>query len=151
MIAIASILQPSGVRCGVNGVSKKRALETVASLASNQQGHLDADELFQRLVARERLGSTGLGHGIAIPHCRMGNCQHTTAVLLQLNTPIDFDAIDGQPVDLIFALIVPEEAHEDHLQTLASLAQFFSHPEHLQALREAQNSKALYETVTQQP
>ncbi len=148
MTPLDTIISPSRTLCGVEGVSKKRVLQHLATLIANDIPTLDADELFRRLIARERLGSTGLGHGIAIPHCRIDNCTGTIGTLLKLAEPIDFDAVDNEPVDLVFALIVPEESHEDHLQTLAALAERFTNPKVVRQLREAQSPEALYEAAT---
>ncbi len=147
MTQLDSIITPSRTECGFDGVSKKRVLQHLAQHIANDIPTLDADELFRRLIARERLGSTGLGHGIAIPHCRIENCTGTIGTLLKLAEPIDFDSVDGEPVDLIFALIVPEEAHDTHLQTLATLAERFSQPQYLNRLRQAKTDSDLYEAA----
>ena len=104
-----------------------------------------ADDIFERLLNRERLGSTGIGEGIAIPHCRLPACDKAFGVLLRLEQAIDYDAIDRQPVDLVFALLVPEEATDEHLQVLSMLARNFSEAEFRQALRNAPDSKQLYQ------
>ena len=142
---IQSFLAPRRTLCGVEGASKKRVLQTLAQQIANDLPTLDADDLFSRLVARERLGSTGLGHGIAIPHCRIENCTGTVGALLTLQHPIDFDAIDGEPVDIVFALLVPEEATDDHLQTLATLAGLFNEPSFRQRLRNCSSDEDLYQ------
>lgn len=147
MIPLDTIITSSRTLCGFEGVSKKRVLQHLASHIANDIPTLDADELFRRLIARERLGSTGLGHGIAIPHCRIDNCTGTIGTLLKLAEPIDFDAVDNEPVDLIFALIVPEEAHEDHLQTLATLAERFTNPDFVKRLRQAKTQEELYQAT----
>ncbi|MEJ2417231.1 MAG: PTS sugar transporter subunit IIA [Exilibacterium sp.] len=144
---IESILAQHRTQCGVQGGSKKRVLETLANLITNDLPTLDANELFRRLIARERLGSTGIGHGIALPHCRIENCTGTVGALLTLKTPIDYDAIDGEPVDVIFALVVPEEAHDEHLQTLAALAEKLSNPGYLKTLRHAKDDQTLYQSA----
>ncbi len=146
-IQLSSILTPSRVICGLDGISKKRALETVAKLIAEDIPVLDAEELFRRLMARERLGSTGIGNGIAIPHCRLENCTGTLGAFFKLNDRLDFDAIDDQPVDNIFALLVPEEADDSHLQTLAAIAKFFTNPELLSQIRQCQSSSQLYEIL----
>ena len=90
------------------GVSKKRLFETIARIISDDQPSLVYEEVFDQLIAREKLGSTGLGQGIAIPHCRVEHCPQPLGTLVTLEQPIDFDAPDDQPVDLLFALLVPE-------------------------------------------
>lgn len=149
-IQLSAILTPSRVVCGLEGVSKKRALETIARLIAEDLPVLDAEELFRRLMARERLGSTGIGGGIAIPHCRLENCSSTMGAFFKLSDKLDFDAIDDAPVDTIFALLVPEEADDSHLQTLAAIAQLFSNPELLAQIRQSDNSEALYQLLISQ-
>lgn len=144
---IHSLITPARTLCGVEGGSKKRALELLANTIAQDIPEIDADELFRRLIARERLGSTGIGQGIAIPHCRVEHCSGTVGALITLVDPIDFDAIDSQPVDILFAMLVPEDAHSEHLQTLAALAGALNNPEYRQRLRAAKTSEALYEAA----
>ncbi len=147
---VESFLSQHRTRCGVAANSKKRALQVISELIAEDQPTLSADEIFLSLTARERLGSTGVGSGVAIPHCRINNCANTVGALIQLQKPIDYEAIDGQPVDLLFALIVPEEAHDTHLHTLAAIAEQLNHPEYLRALRDASDSELLYKAATTQ-
>ena len=144
MQPLAQLLTLERTACQVPGLSKKRLFETLARIISEDQLSLSYDEVFSQLIARERLGSTGLGEGIAIPHCRIGNCSQPTGTLLTLSEPIDFDAPDNQPVDLVFALLVPQEADQQHLETLASLARLFSQPNFCEALRRADSADGLY-------
>ncbi|MEH6624855.1 MAG: PTS IIA-like nitrogen regulatory protein PtsN [Motiliproteus sp.] len=131
----------------VPGSSKKRIIENASQLIADTAESLDAEEIFAGLIGRERLGSTGLGEGVAIPHCRLDSCQETTGALVKLPEPIDFDAIDGNPVDLLFVLIVPTEATEAHLQTLAALAELFSQAEFREALRRSDDADSLYQAA----
>lgn len=147
---IDTILSPGRTLCKIEGVSKKRALEILANTIAEDLPEIDADDLFRRLIARERLGSTGIGHGIAIPHCRVSNCTQTLGALISLKDPIDFDAIDNEPVDLLFAMLVPEDADSEHLQTLASLASLLNKPEYCEGLRQADSDQALYEVAISQ-
>ncbi|NIB41857.1 PTS IIA-like nitrogen regulatory protein PtsN [Pseudomaricurvus alkylphenolicus] len=144
---VQSFLSQHRVSCGVEASSKKRALQALSQLIAADQPSLNPDDIFLNLIGREKLGSTGLGQGIAIPHCRIKNCAGTIAALIQLRTPVDFEAIDDQPVDILFALLVPEEAHDAHLQTLASLAERLNHPTYLEALRLAGSDSQLYEAA----
>ena len=146
---IASILSIDCVLFKESCNSKKRILENIASHLCDQHPSLDPGNVFGALIARERLGSTGIGHGTAIPHCRISGCTQTIGVLVTLENPIDFDAIDSEPVDIIFVLIVPEENNQDHLQTLAALAEIFSNSDRLQQIRQAANAQELYQTITQ--
>jgi PTS system nitrogen regulatory IIA component len=143
--AIDSILTPERTVKSARVSSKKKVLEYLGSFIADQIPESSADEIYERLLNRERMGSTGIGEGIAIPHCRLKQCNKTLGVLLQLEQPIDFDAIDKQPVDLIFALLVPEEATDEHLKTLSMLAQKLSQADYREALRNAADSQNLYQ------
>lgn len=145
MHAINEILTPARTICGAPGVSKKRLFETIAKIVSDDQPSLPYDDVLSKLIAREKLGSTGLGQGIAIPHCRVGKCAQPLGSLLTLKDPISFDAPDDKPVDLMFVLLVPEEAHQQHLDILATIAQLFSEAAFCQKLRDAKDDRALYD------
>lgn len=132
---------------GVPGGSKKRVLEYFSKFIAQQIPQLDAEEVFSRLIARERLGSTGIGQGVALPHCRISHCKEAVGTFIRLRDKIDFDAIDGQPVDLVFLLLVPEEANEVHLQTLALLAERFSDEELRKELRKTDQTEQLYQLI----
>ncbi len=149
MQPLAELLTPERTACQVPGVSKKRLFETLARLISDDQISLSYDEVLSQLIAREKLGSTGLGDGIAIPHCRIDNCSQPTGTLLTLAEPIDFDSPDNQPVDLVFALLVPAEAHQQHLETLAGLARLFSQSKFCDELRNAQGTQELFDLASQ--
>lgn len=144
---IQALLSPKRTLCNLEGGSKKRALELLANAIAEDVPGIDGEDLFRRLVARERLGSTGIGQGIAIPHCRAENCTSAIGALVTLTEPVDFDAIDSQPVDILFAMLVPEEARDEHLQTLAALAGTFSSEAFRQKLRSANSDLDLYEAA----
>ena len=148
---IESLISPGRTLCGIEGGSKKRALELLANTIAQDIPEIDADELFRRLIGRERLGSTGIGHGVAIPHCRVEHCKGTVGALITFADPIDFDAIDSQPVDILFAMLVPEDAHDEHLQTLHTLAGALNNPEYRQRLRKATSDEALYQAAISPP
>lgn len=133
---------------GVPGGSKKRVLEYFSKFIAQQIPALDSEEVFSKLIAREKLGSTGIGEGVALPHCRISHCKEAIGTFIRLKDKIDFDAIDGQPVDLIFLLLVPEDANEAHLQTLANLAESFAQDELRKALRKTDQPEKLYELLT---
>jgi PTS system nitrogen regulatory IIA component len=145
---LTDILTPGRTVCHAAGGSKKRLFETIARLISEDQPALPYPEIFSHLIARERLGSTGLGKGIAIPHCRINHCPRPLGSLLTLEEAIAFDAPDGQPVDLLFVLLVPEEAQQEHLDILAHVAGLFSQDAFCQALRQAGDADALYRAAT---
>lgn len=142
-----NILSEDRIACHVDAPSKKRALEQLSQLLSNDQQYLSPPDIFESLISRERLGSTGIGYGVAIPHGRIKNSDHITAAFIQLKSAVDFDAIDDNPVDLLFALIVPENSTEDHLQTLAALANMFSDSNFRDELREAGTPANMFKLI----
>ncbi len=144
---ITTLLSPDTVICQHTSSSKKRMLEDIAERMSEQFPNLSANTIFSALIARERLGSTGIGNGIAIPHCRIADCKETAAMLITLSKGIDFDAIDSQNVDIIFVLLVPENTNDNHLKTLASIAEKFSNDSVLQQVRNAKDSDALLQAI----
>ena len=148
-LKMSDILTPARAVTGQTVTSKKKLLELLGQRLAEQLDAPTAEEIFDRLLERERLGSTGFGDGIAIPHCRLPGCNSAMGLLVQLREPIDFDAVDRQPVDLIFTLVVPEQATEEHLQVLAMLAERFQQPNYRQSLRQAENNTALFEAATQ--
>ena len=131
------------VRCAQDISSKKRLLEALAGLLATGHPRLDPDLVFERLLERERLGSTGLGHGIALPHARVKEVGEALGAFVSTARGVDYDAVDGEPVDLAFALLVPESATEEHLQLLAQLAGLFSDPEIRARLRESATPAAI--------
>jgi len=125
MNLISKLLQPESVLLDLDVVSKKRVFEQVGIIFENHR-HIARAQVYDSLFAREKLGSTGLGHGIAIPHGRLKNGRETLAAFVRTKDPVPFDAPDGNPVRLIFVVLVPEHATETHLQILSELAQMFS-------------------------
>jgi PTS system nitrogen regulatory IIA component len=128
---------------GLELTSKKRLLEALASLLASGHASLNADAVFERLLERERLGSTGLGHGIALPHARVKEVKDAMGAFVTTVKGIDYDAADGEPVDLAFALLVPESATEEHLQLLAQLASLFCDARVRKRLRDAESTDAI--------
>lgn len=147
MIRLEHILTPARSQVNVPGSSKKRVLEYIAHLIASDLPDIDEDVLFESLVAREKLGSTGFGNGIAIPHCRLIGCKTPISAVIHLATAVDFDAIDGEPVDLLFVLLVPEEATDEHLELLRQIASIFEQDDVRERLRTAPDSTALYQAV----
>lgn len=146
-MSISSLLNSTNVFCKTDCPSRKRALQFAArSIAENDpdQDGLIADEVFDGLLERERLGSTGLGFGIAIPHCRMA-CQSIHATFVSLAAPVDYEAADDQGVDLLFVLVVPQNETHAHLELLAELAGVFNLAENRTALRQCQDTESLLE------
>ncbi len=148
MQPLDDILTPARTVCHVPGSSKKKLFETLAGIISDDQPSLPRDEVFSHLIAREKLGSTGLGRGIAIPHCRADNCTQPLGALVTLAEPIDFDAPDDEPVDLLFVLLVPTEADQQHLDILAGIARLFNQEDFCARLRAAADSVELFAIAT---
>ena len=145
---ISELISAERIRCNVKVSSKKSVLEELAKLIANTDPSLTYTEIFSCLVGREKLGSTGIGEGVAIPHCRYSDCKVTTGAFLQLKEPVDFDAIDQQPVDLVFALLVPENSTDEHLQVLSNLAELFSDNSLLERLRVESDPEEIYKILT---
>ncbi|MGC9552589.1 PTS IIA-like nitrogen regulatory protein PtsN, partial [Vibrio metoecus] len=128
---------------------KKRALEIISEVAALHTGQ-NATELFECMLSREKMGSTGIGNGIAIPHARMSDSEKAVAVLLQCEEPIEFDSIDNRPVDLLFALLVPEDQCKEHLKTLACMAERLNDKQILKQLRNAESDQELFNIMVNQ-
>ncbi|PSF05967.1 PTS IIA-like nitrogen-regulatory protein PtsN [Marinobacter fuscus] len=143
-LTIDKILAPELTLCRVPASSKKRVLEFIAERIHYQDETLNDTDIFNNLVARERLGSTGIGEGIAIPHCRLEGLDRVIGVMMTLEQPVDFDAIDNQPVDLVFALIVPKEATSEHLELLSQLAERFNDSAFCERLRQCEDPSGLF-------
>jgi PTS system nitrogen regulatory IIA component len=143
-----AILAADRVASGVAVTSKKKSLEELSKLLAKGSGALSATDIFNGLTAREKLGSTGLGHGVAIPHGRMPGVTGSVGAFLRLKHPVDYDAHDGQPVDLVFGLVVPVAATEEHLKHLAAIAEKFSDEEFCKKMRAADSDKALHALLT---
>ena len=145
---ISEILTSDRILCNVELSSKKAVLETLSGLIAGASSGLTGQAVFNSLLSRERLGGTGLGNGIALPHGRLKNGLSTIAAFIKLKRGVDYDAVDHQPVDLIFALLVPEQSTEEHLQVLAQLAEMFNKPEFLARLRKEESSEAIHNLLT---
>jgi PTS system nitrogen regulatory IIA component len=147
MSLISSLLSPTSVVAALDASSKKRVFEEAGLLFETQLG-LARDLVFDKLFIRERLGSTGLGQGVAIPHSRITGLTEAAGAFIRLATPIPFDAADGRPVNLVFVLLVPAEANDTHLQLLSELARMFSDRAFREQLFAAPDAEALYALLT---
>ncbi|MFA0269416.1 PTS IIA-like nitrogen regulatory protein PtsN [Vibrio cyclitrophicus] len=147
---LSEVLSLDCTKSAVQCTSKKRALELISQIAAESCGQ-DSTELFECMLSREKMGSTGIGNGIAIPHARMNVSDKAIAVLLQCQDPIEFDAIDNRPVDLLFALLVPSEQCKEHLKTLSCMAERLNDKQTLKQLRNAQSDQELYDIMIQVP
>jgi len=141
---LIDLLAPSRVLAGASVTSKKRLLELLATLLAEGRGADGERAIFDSLCAREKLGSTALGRGVAIPHGRNASLTGAVGAFVRLSEPIDFGAPDGEPVDLLFALGVPEHFTNQHLLLLSQLAELFSDTEFTLRLRNAPDSASLY-------
>ena len=151
MSLVAKLLSPSHVVVDLQASSKKRLFEQAGLLFENLDG-IAKNVVFDSLFAREKLGSTGLGQGVAIPHGRIKGLREALGAFVRLGQPVPFDAPDGNPVTLVFVLLVPEKATEKHLQILSELAQMFSDKALREAMSLAPDAAALHELIaTWQP
>jgi nitrogen PTS system EIIA component len=147
MVDLSRILDPSSTRNDADAPSRKRALEFASDLLAANHPELSARALFDGLMNRERLGSTALGEGVAIPHCRI-ECPRILSAFIKLAQPVAYDAPDGDPVDLLFVLVVPPGEQTAHLEVLAMLARILGDPANRQRLRSLRSDDALYAELT---
>lgn len=120
-MAIADVIAPEGVFTGLSAQSKKQALEVLAEKAASLTG-IDQRKIFDGLLQREKLGTTGVGHGVAIPHARIDELDDLTGIFAKFDKPVEFDAVDDEPVDLVCVLLAPESAGAAHLKALAKIS-----------------------------
>ena len=147
MINISDLVTLERVAHDARASSKKRALELLSRLITSSQAGVSEKEVFESLVARERLGATGLGRGVAIPHGRLKNLSRPIGAFMHLSQGVDYDAGDKQPVDLLFALLVPEKSTEEHLQILSTLAQMFSDKPFREQLRGTDSNSNVHDLL----
>ena len=143
-----NILYPATTVSGAQVDSKKGVLELISKLIAQHLGNISYEEILDCLATREKLGSTSIGHGVALPHGRSKLITAPIGALIRTNKKIDFDAIDNQSIDLFFGLLVPEEEEKHHLEIIAALANKFSHEDFRAKLRRAKNNKELYQLAT---
>ncbi len=146
---LATLLTLERVCCQADISSKKRALHELSELLAMPHPNLRVEEVFDSLLSRERLGTTGLGKGVAIPHGRLAGINTASAALITLKNGIDYDAPDGQSVDVLFALMVPEESTDEHLGILAHLAEMMTDKHFMEQLRKQKNCPSLHALVSQ--
>ncbi len=135
-MTISTLLSPERIFINTDITSKKRLLEFIAEQVADQY-QLTQSQLYNNLLTRERLGSTGLGKGFAVPHARLPDLDTAIGLFIKLDKPINFEAPDNQPVDLVFTIIMPDHATDQHLQTLSALAKVFSQAPVCEAIRNA--------------
>ena len=145
---IANLLDRRALTPKASAASKRQALSLVAETAARRFG-LDASEILDALLAREQQGSTGVGSGVAVPHARVPGLDRMRAVFVGLETPVDFDSVDGQPVDLLFALLAPDDAGPEQLQTFARVARLLRQSKLRLQLRQARTPDAIFALLAQ--
>ncbi len=145
---IGDVITREAVIPSLKSKTKKQALHDLSLKAAELTG-VSARDIFEALLQRERLGSTGVGRGIAIPHCRLPSIQRIVGLCARLAEPIDFEAPDGEPVDLIFLLLAPEHAGADHLKALARISRLMREPAIVDKLRRSSDRAALYSILTE--
>ena len=146
-MAIKDLVTPERVLCNVSARSKKHVLEIISELLAGGDIELTQTEIFDCLVQRERLGSTSLGQGAAVPHGRLEALPSIRGVFLRLAEPLDFDASDGLPVDLVFGMLVPSDCGDTYLDDLSGATEMLSSPDTRILLRKAASSRALYDLL----
>lgn len=147
MSPLEELFKPERVTTRNSVSSKKRALELISELMVAGEADLTQGEVLASLIERERLGSTGLGHGVAIPHGRMKSLDHAVCAFLRLGDGVDYDAVDGQPVDMICGLLVPEQSTGEHLNILATLAEMFSDIEFCKQVHAARSGAEIHQLL----
>ena len=146
---LTDLVEPADVLVPMRANSKKQLLHDLADAAARTTG-LSGRQIFDTLLQRERLGSTGVGNGIAIPHGKLQGLTKIVGLFARLEKPIDFEALDDQPVDIVFLLLAPESAGADHLKALARVARLLRETETVNRIREASDPAAVYALLTEQ-
>lgn len=146
---IGDLLDRNAIALRVSANSKRQVLAVIAEIAARSFG-LDAGDVLDALVEREQAGSTGVGHGVAAPHARLEGLERLRGVFVRLENPVDFESVDDQPVDLIFALFAPPDASGDHLRALARVSRILRQAELRQQLRKARSADAIHALLVQE-
>jgi len=147
---LSDLLVPKAVFPSLRANNKKQAIQELSAKAAELIGR-DEREIFETLLQRERLGSTGVGNGVAIPHCKLPKLDKLVGLFARLTKPIDFEALDGEPVDLVFLLLAPEAAGADHLKALARIARLLRDDQIARKLRAARDADTVYAMLTAPP
>lgn len=147
MLIAALLVNADNISHQDNAASKKRVLENLSHMLASNTPAANAEKIFQVLLERERLGSTGLGRGVAIPHARVPGLPHTIGAMMTLKKPVEYEASDGQPIDIVFGLLVPDESTDHHLQHLSRLVTLFRDAEICEKIRNAPDADAIFELL----
>lgn len=145
---IKDILHPDCTLCAVQGTSKKRVLELISQIANQYLMDIDQATILSSLTSREKMGSTGIGNGIALPHGRLEDLENVMAIVVTSEKPINYDAIDNAPVDIFFAVLVPENKASEHLGTLSAIATKLNNKETLDRMRKSTTDRELFEAIS---
>ncbi|MCZ6475177.1 MAG: PTS sugar transporter subunit IIA [Gammaproteobacteria bacterium] len=146
---VAKLLKPDSVHCGLSARSKKHALELLSQALAASSEAANAEEILEGLIQRERLGCTGLGRSVAMPHTRLSGLDQSVGAFLRLDDAVDFDSVDGAPVDLLFGLLVPEDCDDDQIREVRELIERLGDSALQQQLHQAQEPAQLYELLTE--
>lgn len=144
---LEQIIKPDSVLCNAQARSKKHCLEILSELLVRSVPDVASEDIFEKLIERERLGCTSLDQGVAFPHCRVEGIDTNIAALIKLSEPVDFDSLDGEPVDLIFGMMVPQEINESHQANVCSIAELLGDRELRRKMRDAVSSNDLYDSL----
>jgi len=147
MIIAALLINADNISCHNSASSKKRILENISHMLAKNTKAATADQIFQALLERERLGSTGLGKGVAIPHARIPGLTHTIAAMMTIESPVNYESADKQAVDIAFGLLVPENDGDHHLKHLSQIVTLFRDQDTCQKIRDAQDSEQIFELL----
>lgn len=148
MVRVSELAGPEAIIPNLKVTSKKQALQELSAFAAKLTG-MDEREIFDVLLQRERLGTTGVGSGVAIPHGKMPGLAKIYGIFARLDKPVDFDSLDEQPVDLLFVLLVPEGAGADHLKALARISRMLRNQDVCEKLRGSDNADAIYALLSE--
>jgi PTS system nitrogen regulatory IIA component len=146
-MSLQEIIKSDGVLCNASARSKKHCLEILSELLIRNLPDIASNDIFECLISRERLGCTGLERGAAFPHCRVKGIDESVAVLIKLSEPVDFDAPDGEPVDLVFGMMLPDEVDDGHRASINLVTKVLADEGLRARLREMNSSKDLYEAL----
>lgn len=149
-MALSDLIPGNGVSVELGASSRKQVLQSMSELAADATG-LNARVIFDAVLQRERLGSTGVGQGVAIPHARLAGVDHVQGFFARLRTPVDFESIDGRPADLVFLLLAPEGSGAEHLKALARVSRLFRREDIRQRLRAAPDADAVHAVLAGEP
>lgn len=147
---IGDLLDPRGIAPRAGGGGKRQVLSAVADIAARNFG-LDAGKVLDALLEREAAGSTGVGHGVAVPHARLPGLDRMRGLFMRLEQPTAFESVDDQPVDLVFALLAPADSDTEHLRTLARVSRLLRQGDLRQQLRQARTGEAIYALLAREP